>query len=216
MQHETYEPFELFVRDDLWIQNDFREIPRVGFFEEAFRFPVVKEAGREWMAVKPSEIETMKPAISEVSGRVAALGLGLGYFPFMAARKLEVDRVVVVERDAESIALFEKFILPQFQDPKKIEIVESDAFEFLARTHSAHGFDFVFVDLWHDAFDGLKLYLRTKEFEYKNDSVRFLYWVESSLISAFRWRKFHDVVEKAATFEEVLKELKYDSERCRS
>lgn len=188
LKYASYVPYELFVCGDLQLRGDFREIPSVGFFSEPFRFPVVREGGREWMAIKPSEVETMRSPLEAVSGRVAVLGLGLGYFPFMAVRKPDVESVVLVERDAQAIALFRKYILPQFSAPQKVQVIHCNAFEFLEKTLPSGNFTSVFADLWHDASDGLELYLRTKELESRNSSVRFLYWAESSLISAKRWR----------------------------
>ena len=79
-----------------------------------FYFPAVLENGNEWMTVTPNEVETMKEAISQARGRVAAYGLGLGYFAFMASEKSDVTGVTVIERDEQAIRLFEEEILPQF------------------------------------------------------------------------------------------------------
>ena len=192
LRRETYAPFEGFVCGDLLLEPDFREIPPIGFFPEAFSFPVVQEEGREWMAIKPNEIETMQPALDRVEGRVLTLGLGLGYFAYMASLKESVRSITVVERDPDAIRLFESRILPQFPHGEKLAIIQGDAFEYLENRMPRSPFDFAFVDLWHDASDGLEAYLRIRPMERLAQETEFLYWIEDSLLSGLRWRVFQD------------------------
>ena len=100
-----YQPYELFVRDELLMMPDGREIPRLGYFDRETAYPAVLEDGREWMTVTPNEIATMEEAVRRANGHVVAMGLGLGYFAFRASEKPEVARVTVVERDPDVIAL---------------------------------------------------------------------------------------------------------------
>lgn len=185
MTQLSYEPYELFVRDDLLMETDGREIPRLGYFDERFDYPAVLEDGREWMTVTPNEIETMKDAIARAHGRTAAMGLGLGYFAFMVSRKPEVESVTVIERDETVIRLFEKHILPQFPHRDKIRIICADAFDY-ARTHLGGEADFVFVDLWHDVSDGAEMYLRMKLLERYAPKTEFAYWIETSIRAFLR------------------------------
>lgn len=206
-KQERYAPYELFVRDDLLMQDDFKEIPRVGYFGEEFLFPAVLQNDREWMAVKPNEIETMLPALDAVHGNVVTFGLGLGYFAYMASLKETVDRLRVVEHDPEVIRLFTRHILPQFGTKDKIEIVEADAFEYARHQMTETDHDFAFVDLWHDASDGIEPYLRMKPLESGCASTRFLYWIEDSLLSGLRWQLFDEAsgtARSAAEFEHAL------------
>ena len=179
MTRMAYEPYELFVRDDLLCLPDGREIPRLGYFDRRFAYPAVLEGGREWMTVTPNEVATMAPALSQVRGRVAVMGLGLGYFAFMASEKNDVRAVTVVERDADVIALFERHLLPQFAHREKVRLVRADAFD-LAQA-GLDGFDCAFVDLWHDVSDGAPMYLRMKALEARSPGVRFFYWIETSI-----------------------------------
>ena len=179
MTRMAYEPYELFVRDDLLCLPDGREIPRLGYFDRRFAYPAVLEGGREWMTVTPNEVATMAPALSQVRGRVAVMGLGLGYFAFMASEKNDVRAVTVVERDADVIALFERHLLPQFAHREKVRLVCADAFD-LAQA-GLDGFDCAFVDLWHDVSDGAPMYLRMKALEARSPGVRFFYWIETSI-----------------------------------
>ena len=186
MTHLSYAPYELFVRDDLLCMADGREIPRLGYFEEAFAYPAVLQDGREWMTVTPNEIATMQPAVEAARGHVAAMGLGLGYFAFMASEKPEVTQVTVVERDEQVIRLFKTHILPQFPQRGKVQIVQQDAFEFAQRTLPGLGAQLCFVDLWHDTLDGAPLYLRMKALEGASPDTAFMYWIETSIRSFLR------------------------------
>ncbi len=208
LTHYTYKPYEAFIRDDIDIDPYLREVPLVGYFRERFSYPAVEQDGREWMAVKPSEIATMTPALTRISGRVVTFGLGLGYFAFMASEKPEVTEIDVVERDPEVISLFTKYILPQFPNRHKVQIIKCDAFDFLRNRMSQKEYDYAFVDLWHDTSDGLELYLRAKSEEAKlkasGTEAEFLYWVEKSLLSAYRWTRFDEILDACGSEEEAL------------
>lgn len=117
--HYSYRPYEAFICNDIDIDKNLREVPQIGFFRERFAYPAVEQDGREWMAVKPSEIETMRAPIEEATGRVVTFGLGLGYFAYMVSEKPDVTSLDIVERSEEAISLFERHILPQFPNKEK-------------------------------------------------------------------------------------------------
>lgn len=323
--HYSYRPYEAFICNDIDIDIDknLREVPQIGFFRERFAYPAVEQDGREWMAVKPSEIETMREPIEEATGKVVTFGLGLGYFAYMVSEKPDVTSLDIVERSEEAIALFEEHILPQFPNKGKIRIIRCDAFEFLSENmwqdvrHEASGqcgeettnvqceigpeddqcwrnanegkckrsteegqcgeettedqceivpeedqcwrnsnegqgkrnteegqclerqnragrstqrgtetanrkekqerYDYAFIDLWHDTADGLEMYLKAKRIENKLHTAglqtKFAYWVEKSLLSAYRWTVFEKTIEECATEEEALDRLSDDSLR---
>ena len=188
LSHISYAPYEAFICDDIIVENDGTEIPQIGFFTDRFTYPVVKENGREWMAIKPSEISTMESPISMVSGNIVTFGLGMGYYAFMTSQKKEVDNVTIVERDKNVIELFRKYILPQFPQREKITIVEADAMSYI-NDMPDDKFNYAFVDLWHDTSDGLPIYKQIKLKEQQFLKTKFLYWVERSLKSALQWEK---------------------------
>lgn len=192
---KKYTPYEAFVRNDIRLYADFREVPQIGFFEEEFSFPAVMENGNEWMTVTPNEVETMKEAVDRARGNVAAFGLGLGYFAYMASEKANVQKVVIVERDESVISLFREHILPQFAHADKIEIVCADAFDFADKEMPARSFDMAFVDLWHDVSDGIGMYMRMKTLEGRASKTEFVYWIEKSLLSHLRFRLFWQIEE---------------------
>ena len=179
MQH--YLPYETFVCDDLEQLPDGRIIPHIGFFTCDFAYPAVLEDGRLWMMVTPSEIATMSRDIQDAHGTVLAYGLGLGYFAYMAALKPQVDRVIVVDCSPQIIDIFQRHILPQFPDPSKVEIVCEDAYIFAEHDMAATNADYVYVDLWHDAGDGLEMYAQMKDYEHLLPNAEFRYWIEPTL-----------------------------------
>lgn len=195
---EKYEPYEGFVFDDILLKEDFMEVPQLGFFEEPFEFPAVLENGNEWMLITPNEIETMRPALEEVSGSVITFGLGLGYFAYMASESERVEGITIVERDPAVIELFEQYVLPQFDHRKKIRIVSADAFDYAERVMPAQHFDYAFVDLWNDPSNGVARYLKMCRLERLHSRTKFLYWIERSLLSHIRWRVFDELREAAA------------------
>lgn len=321
--HYSYRPYEAFICNDIDIDKNLREVPQIGFFRERFAYPAVEQDGREWMAVKPSEIETMRAPIEEATGKVVTFGLGLGYFAYMVSEKPEVTSLDIVERSEEAIALFERHILPQFPNKEKIRIIQSDAFWFLnenmwqdarqeasgqgreettnvqceigpeddqcwrysnegqckrntekvqrreettedqceivpeddqcwrnsnegqgkrsmeegqceerqnrasrstqRETETANRkkmqgrYDYAFIDLWHDTADGLEMYLKAKRIENKLHTAglqtKFAYWVEKSLLSAYRWTVFEQTIDSCVSEEDALVRLSDNSLR---
>ena len=188
-QLDIYQPYEAFICDDLVIEPDGVEIPQIGFFSQSFRYPAVYEKGQEWMAIKPSEIRSMRKPVSCVSGNVITFGLGLGYYTFMVSQKKEVEHITVVERDSSIIHLFKDYILPQFPHKEKVSIIQSDAFEYMKKQMPKEKYDYAFVDLWQDSSDGLPLYLKARKLAEDIHQTHFLYWVENTLRSAENWNQ---------------------------
>ena len=219
--HYSYRPYEAFICNDIDIDKNLREVPQIGFFRERFAYPAVEQDGREWMAVKPSEIETIRAPIEEATGRVETFGLGLGYFAYTVSETPDVTSLDIVERSEEAIALFERHILPQFPNKEKFRIIRSDAFGFLNENMwqdaRQERYDYAFIDLWHDTADGLEMYLKAKRIEHELHTsgmrTRFAYWVEKSLLSAYRRTVIEKTIAECATEEEAMDRLSDDSLR---
>ena len=193
--YQSYEAYEGFIYKDLEIKG-YTEIPQIGYFDEEFSFPTVYENGREWMAIKPNEIETMKVPIEKARGSVLVYGLGIGYFAYMVSQKESVESVTVVERDGDVISLFESYILPQFPNKAKIKVIKADAFDFAKEQMAKGKFDYVFTDLWHDVSDGVDLYVKMKKYEALCPNSHFEYWIERSILSSVRWSIFDGICKK--------------------
>lgn len=204
---EYYAPYEAFICGDLFLTSKLEEIPHIKFFSSAFGFPVLKQDGREWMAIKPNEIETMRLPLQQISGNVLTLGLGLGYFTYMASEKQNIESVTVVEKDHALISFFRNYILPQFSHKEKVTIIESDAFAFLSDHLKNEHYDFLFADIWHDALDGLDYYLQLKRLEPSAPNTKFLYWVEETLLSRLRWILFDKILDKCNSYNAALERL---------
>ncbi len=211
--YQAYKPYEGFIYRDIATESDYTEIPQIGYFDKEFSYPTVFENGREWMAIKPNEIETMKAPIKNARGRVLIYGLGIGYFAYMVSEKNEVSSVTVVERDQNVIDLFDKYILPQFPNRNKITIVKSDAFDYAKNEMKKGNYDYVFTDLWHDVSDGVDLYVKMKKYEAECPNSCFDYWIEKSILSSVRWSIFDGIYTRVkeksfiGTTEEIEKYL---------
>lgn len=177
--YETIEPMELFVADDFEVDAQGRVLPQLGWFDQRFTFPAIREDERVWMTVTPNEINTIQPAIRQSHGKVLTYGLGLGYYAFHCLLKEDVSSVTVVEKNPAVIDLFTRVLLPFFPQPKALHIVQADAFDYAAQVMPHEGFDTVFTDLWHDVADGIPLFQRMKALEVPGPT--YLSWIEKTL-----------------------------------
>ena len=198
LTQQSYAPYELIPYDDIVVLDDLTEIPSVGFFDEEFIYPAVLEDDNEWMMVTPEETGTIREDIAKASGNVVTFGLGLGYYPFMVSNKPDVRSVTIVEIDETVAELFQKHILPQFPNKDKIHVVCSDGFEYARDIMPSGHFDHAFVDMWHDASDGLPMYIKMKKLESYNPDTSFGYWIERSILSRLRWFVFDALTEDGA------------------
>ncbi len=212
---QKYAPYEGFIWKDISFFADYKEVCNIGYFDREFSFPTVFENGVEWMAIKPNEIETMKESIKKARGEVAVFGLGLGYYAYMVSEKKEVDSVTIIERDESVIELFTKEILPQFANGNKIKIIKSDALEFIKKRDNVVGFDYAFIDLWHDISDGVDIYIKLKKLEC-NFKCPVDYWIEDSILSSIRKRIFYAIYDShkngknTLTHNEIVERLSFD------
>ncbi len=208
---EEYKPYRAVICHDMMLLDDFREVPPLGFFTEAFRFPAILEDGNEWMTLTPVDLDTCEEAIEAAHGKVVTFGLGLGYYAYMAARKQEVESVTVVELSEEVIRLFKTHILPKMECADKIRIVNADAFEYAENVMPNEHYDLAFVDTWRDASDGAPMYKKMKALEKYNSGTKFLYWIENFLISRLRALRFERLISSPPdSFEDAVKMLKDD------
>lgn len=194
LKRETYEPYRAIIASDMEIKEDFTEVPPLGFFTEPFEFPAVLEGGNEWMTLTPVDIDTCDEAIEKAKGKVITFGLGLGYYAYMVSEKPEVKEITVVEKSPEVISLFERHILPQFNNKQKVNIVCSDAFEYAEHIMPNEHFDLAFVDTWRDASDGAPMYRRMKALEKLSPKTEFIYWIEGFLRSRCRAERFEELL----------------------
>lgn len=202
LSYETYLPFQGVLTGDVVTNptHHYLDATPMGYFSEPFYYLVLKQQEVTWMSVTPFEINTMKPIIEKMSGRVVTLGLGLGYFASMAALKPQVSEVLVIEKDKQVIQLFLTHIYPHLENKEKIKIHHQDAYDYLKT--NAHKFDHLFVDIHHTAEDGLPMYIRMKKLEKLSRSGKWHYWLESSILALFRRYMIIFLQEQLLSFDE--------------
>ena len=180
----TYEPYQLFASDEITVK-DFREYSHVGYFANKFSYLALCQGNNIWMSLNPNEINTMRPFINEGKGNILVLGLGMGYVPFMLARKEDVKHITIIETDNQIIDLFNTLIWPSFENKEKITIIQDDAIRYTNNKDRCKGYDYIFADLWHDPVDGLEPFVALKQNEVLiNKKINC--WLETSLIAMLR------------------------------
>lgn len=183
---DFYSAYNIFLSDEIYLDSHFKEITPLAYFSKDFHYPLVSNNSDQiWMSIIPHEINTMAKAISHATNNILVYGLGLGYFPIMAAAKEDVKKIVVVENDKNIINLFLQIILPCFpkEISQKIEIVEKDVFA-IAEKISPKEFNYVFADIWHNEKDGLSLYQKLLKLEKNN--IEYDYWIEDTILVYFQ------------------------------
>lgn len=156
----------------------------IGYFETDVQLPVLKEASKVWMSPAISEIESMKDGIEKGHGKCMTMGLGIGVLPYLWLQKDEVDSVTIVEFNKDVIDLFEKYIRPQFNTSKELEIIHGNAFDYF-NEEFLNKFDYVYVDFWESTEDGLGFY--TKLMEKKINPPHVDYWIEDSILCDLKY-----------------------------
>ena len=182
--NDTYEAFEPFVFNSHVVDenNYYQEIPQIGFFDKKVNYPVIKQKDNMCMSVTPNEINTMMTPIKNAKGKCITFGLGLGYYVYMLSNKEEVESITVIEIDDITIKLFKEEILPHFSHPEKVVIKKYDAFEYMKNVN-LNQYDHIFVDIHHDASDGLDVYMKCLSLLGDN---KFDFWIEDSIILLVR------------------------------
>lgn len=178
--YDRYEAYQAFVCNDFILGNQKEVYPQIGFFSKPFTYPAVYENNVMWMSVTPNEVETMKEPIENAKGKVLTFGLGLGYYAYMVSLKDDVRSITVVERDENVIQLFEKLILPQFSHPDKVKVIQADAYEYLSSLKDG-SYDYLFIDIYHDAGDGLECYRKFSLLTKKLCKTKVSYWIEKTI-----------------------------------
>ena len=152
------------------------------------------------MSVTPHEIETMKESLKEVKGNVLVLGLGIGYYPYIASLKNEVKSIDVVELDRKIINIFKNNLLNQFEHQEKIHLINEEATKYL-KENNLLKYDYIFVDLWHTPEDGLALYLKISKI-LTSFKGKVSYWIEESILALIRRYLITLIEEKLNGFSE--------------
>jgi hypothetical protein len=90
----------------------------------------VEDGEASWMSIVPMEVESQEIGIAAARGHTVVLGLGMGWCAANVALNPAVERVTVVERDPDVIALIEGLGIFEQLPPEmraKIAVVRDDA-----------------------------------------------------------------------------------------
>ena len=203
----------LFVYDEVKTDpaNFLASYSPVGYFKKPFPYPCIDREGRTWMSIIPHEANTMAKAIEKAHGNVLTYGCGLGYFAFMASIKEGVDSVTILESDPNALALFRDVLLPLFPKKEKINLIQGNALKF-SLEEGQKPYDYLFVDIYHDAEDGLPLYIELRKRE--EIALEADYWIEEAILAYFRRHLISYVLEQADGYgDEAYKGYENFSER---
>ena len=158
--------------------------PEYVYLKDDIQVPCITEQreGQEyvWMSLSPGEILTMQQDIKVSHGNVLTLGLGLGYFAYMVHLKEAVSSVTIVEKDREIINMFQNYLLPQFDHPEKIRILEGDAFDRMKGIQDGD-YDYLYGDLWEGPWDGIPMVRKLKEQTAHFRKTECRYWIEDMM-----------------------------------
>lgn len=183
LENKTLKAYSLFPKEEEYMMGaNYNLKMSIGYFDQDYIYPSLSVLDYEWMSLNPYEIRTMQVPIQLAKGKVLTLGLGLGYFAYMAHLKSEVEEVHIVEMDLDLIRLFNEYLLPLFPYKEKIHIHRADAFYFVNNIKDKD-YDFIFSDLWHDVGDGLVSYLKLKRIMKDFTYTHCLYWIEDAILT---------------------------------
>jgi len=100
-----------------------------------------------WMSMSPYELESQELGCRHAYGHTVVMGLGMAWIAINAALNPAVERVTVIERDADVIALVRQSgVLERAPEEagRRITIVQADALEW----RPTEPVDFLYADIW--------------------------------------------------------------------
>ena len=128
-------------------------------------------------------INTRRLWVEEVKGKVCVLGLGVGYFSYMAHLKDNVKSITIYEQNQELIDLFDKYILPKFDHKEKIKIIKMAPMSYLKAKDDKNKYDYIYNNVWDSLDEAVKLYPQYRKLEKNHPNSKYLYFLENSINS---------------------------------
>lgn len=185
------------------------EVQPVAYFNEEVRYPVIMRDGKTLFSMNGQVFMDYDSLIRPVSKDVLVCGLKAGYLAYMLQRKQSVTSLTVVEHDAEVIRLFKEQILPQFENPDKIHIIQDDAYDYLQRHEK--DYNWVINDLYQNFHDSVDSMIQMKTIENAYPHARFLYWEEGNMLDNIRAALLADgAASLAEDYEKALEQIVTD------
>ena len=124
--------------------------------DSSFEAIYLYQDDQDWMIDAPSEAATNNICAEKAHGKVLTFGLGIGYFIYMAMANPNVTEITCVEKSEEVIAMFKRFIYPQFPQDIPLTIIQGDAFDYFNEEFMSQ-FDYSYTDIWLSSNDGLQI-----------------------------------------------------------
>lgn len=181
-------------------QQELNDSMTLRALDKPYEASVLTIDGDIWMLDVYSEAFTIDPCAKKANGKVAALGLGIGYFVYMAMLNPAVESITVIEKDPLIIRLFNEYLAVQFPQKIPLVIIEKDAETWFTK-EKVQDFDYVFVDTYQSSDDGYQTMEALCE-SYVPEVDRVDFWIEDSCIEFLRALIivfFHQYLEGKAT-----------------
>lgn len=186
--------------------NDWMKLRAMdGNFEAIYLY----QDDQDWMVDAPSEATTNNLPASKAHGKVLTFGLGIGYFIYMAMMNPKVEEITVVESSEEVIAMFQRFLYPQFPQDIPLHIIHGDAYDYFNEEFISQ-YDYSYTDIWLSSQDGLQI-IKKLLHQYNppfNDSD---FWIEDSCLEIM-WTLIFMCFDALAHQQDVQVNPQYEDE----
>ena len=193
--NQSFERNELFIYDSPVDMGNGIRIPKIGIFDQGYNYPFLSKGDAGICGITPYLVYTMESHIEKASGKVLNLGCGMGYFAYRAHRKEDVECVTVVEKQPEKLELFQRYVLPQFDHPEKIEVIGQDPVVFMENVPDGR-YDHCFADICVNNTD-LQPYFQVKKSCRKYNKTKMSFWIEDSLVDTLKNMVFLEILAAA-------------------
>lgn len=111
--------------------------------------------GSVWMSDTPMERGTNLAVLSHARGEVLIGGLGVGLIVLPILLKADVERVTVIEKSPDVIALVAPWLeraRVELGAPAALDVIEADVFHWTP--DQTYRFDAIYFDIWRDVDEG--------------------------------------------------------------
>jgi predicted methyltransferase len=184
LDYNSVKKGEVFLHDNEFIDELFY-VPSFGYCKSDFLHPCIRIENVIHHFVAPEVINKYESIIEKANGNLLCLGLGIGYFPYMASLKDDVKEITIVEKDQDLIDIFNLKILPQFEYKGKINIIKADPIVYIHKLKE-NNYDYCVVDISANPCESLKNYIRLKKEERIHNDIKFLYYDEIRILLEIR------------------------------
>jgi hypothetical protein len=133
-----------------------------------------------WMSLTPAELLTLRPGTRMAKGRVVIAGLGLGHQLIEVSKRLQVKRIVLVERDQELVDWILPVLRPHVRKP--LEVLVGDAYQLLPKLVA----DVALIDIFPSYGDGFR---RVPELAARSPGIKKIWGWGTSEMTGLRQRE---------------------------